>query len=64
VPVFGQEFYKISHKMCSLAGKAGVAAGTVYNYFSNKDEILLALTEEYWRQALLEMKTEITAVSF
>lgn len=30
----------------SLAGKAGVAAGTVYNYFSDKDEILLALTEE------------------
>ena len=35
-----------------------------YNYFSNQNEILLALTEEYWRQALLEMKTEITAVSF
>ena len=36
-----------------LAKKAGVATGTVYNYFTNKDEILLALTEEYWRQALL-----------
>lgn len=34
----------------SIAGKAGVAAGTVYNYFSSKDEILLALTEEYWKQ--------------
>ncbi len=39
-----------------LAKKAGVATGTVYNYFTNKDEILLALTEEYWRQALLEVK--------
>lgn len=48
----------------SLARKAGVATGTVYNYFSNKDEILLALTEEYWRQMLSEMKSEITAESF
>ena len=31
----------------AIANKAGVATGTVYNYFSNKDEILLALTEEY-----------------
>lgn len=48
----------------SIAKKAGIASGTVYNYFSNKDEILLALTEEYWKQALLEMGTKITADSF
>lgn len=48
----------------SLAKKAGVATGTVYNYFSNKDEILLALTEEYWSQILLELKTAVTADSF
>lgn len=48
----------------SIAQKAGIASGTVYNYFSNKDEILLALTEEYWKQTLLEMKTNVTADSF
>lgn len=48
----------------SIAKKAGIASGTVYNYFSNKDEILLALTEEYWRQTLIEMKTNVTADSF
>lgn len=32
--------------------------------FSNKDEILLALTKEYWKQILLEMRTVITADSF
>lgn len=48
----------------SIAKKAGIASGTVYNYFSNKDEILLTLTEEYWKQTLLEMRTEITADSF
>ena len=39
----------------SIAGKAGVAAGTVYNYFAGKDEILLALTEEYWKKTLSEI---------
>ncbi len=48
----------------SIAWKAGVATGTVYNYFSSKDEILLALTEEYWRQTLVEIRTAITADSF
>ena len=48
----------------TIAQRAGIATGTVYNYFSNKDEILLALTEEYWRQTLLDMKTKITANSF
>jgi AcrR family transcriptional regulator len=48
----------------SLAQRAGVATGTVYNYFSSKDEILLALTEEYWKKNLLEIKDAITADSF
>lgn len=48
----------------SIAKKAGVATGTVYNYFSNKDAILLALTEEYWKQALYETRTVITADLF
>ena len=47
-----------------LAKKAGIAAGTVYNYFSGKDEILLALTEEYWKKTLQEMQAEITGGSF
>ena len=48
----------------SIAKKAGVATGTVYNYFSCKDELLLALTEAYWKQALLEMDAALTADSF
>ena len=48
----------------TIAQRAGIATGTMYNYFSNKDEILLALTEEYWMQALVEMRTAITADSF
>lgn len=48
----------------ALAQRAGVAAGTVYNYFSGKEEILLALTEEYWEEALEEMEEAITAPDF
>lgn len=48
----------------TLAQRAGIATGTMYNYFSNKEEILLALTEEYWMQALLDMRTVSTADSF
>lgn len=48
----------------SIAKKAGVASGTVYNYFSGKDEILLALTKEYWKQVLLEMDDAIITDSF
>lgn len=48
----------------SIAQEAGVASGTVYNYFSSKDEILLALTEVYWQHALLEMEASVTAGSF
>lgn len=48
----------------SLASLAGVATGTVYNYFSDKEEILLELTEEYWKQTLAEMRIVITDRSF
>lgn len=48
----------------SIAKKAEVASGTVYNYFSNKDEILLALTETYWEQTILDMRTAINSNSF
>lgn len=48
----------------ALAGQAGIATGTVYNYFASKDDILLALTEEYWCKTLLEMRDKIHGGSF
>ena len=47
-----------------LASEVGIAVGTVYNYFDSKQEVLLALTEEYWDNALKEMRQSITAVRF
>lgn len=48
----------------TLAKRAGVASGTVYNYFENKDDILLLLTDEYWKSTLEEMQGAIHAGSF
>lgn len=47
-----------------IAKQAGIATGTVYNYFQSKNDILMALTEEYWKTALADMRWEITTVSF
>lgn len=47
-----------------LAKKANVASGTVYNYFANKEDILLALTDQYWRSALIELGQNISCDSF
>lgn len=34
----------------SLASKLGIATGSVYNYFPSKAELLLAVTEEFWKK--------------
>lgn len=48
----------------AIARETNIAPGTVYNYFTGKSEILLALTEEYWRSTLKEMEEEIREESF
>lgn len=47
-----------------LASEANIAVGTVYNYFESKQEVLLAMTEEYWNNALMEMQGSISAERF
>lgn len=42
--------------MREIARRAGVATGTVYNYFSSKEDILMALTEAYWQDTLEELR--------
>ena len=48
----------------AIAKATGVASGTVYNYFTGKDDILLALTQEYWCRTLGEMEGVIGSGSF
>lgn len=42
-----------------LAARAGIATGTIYNYFENKDEVLLTLSEEYWKKAISDLKAQL-----
>ena len=48
----------------TLAQRAGVASGTVYNYFENKSDILVAVTEEYWHEAMLELRRKTGKANF
>lgn len=47
-----------------LASRAGIATGTIYNYFENKDDILLSLADEYWKKALVELKQRLISGRF
>lgn len=47
-----------------LAKKAGIATGTVYNYFSCKDEILLALTEARWKEITEKIRGTVYSYCF
>lgn len=38
--------------MRKIAQKADIAVGTLYNYFDNKEEILLALAAEFWKEQM------------
>lgn len=50
--------------MRTLAKSAGVAVGSVYNYFSDKDDLLLTMTEEYWNQAMEELASAVGSGDF
>lgn len=47
-----------------LAKKAKIATGTVYNYFSSKDEIFLTLTEKYRHKIIEKIKVNSSSDCF
>ena len=46
-------------KVAEIASEAGVAEGTLYNYFQSKEELLLALFDEKWGGIIDEIKKKI-----
>ena len=46
--------------MRRLAAEANIAVGTVYHYFESKQEVLLTLTEDYWKDALVQMHEHVS----
>ena len=48
-------------KVSEIAREAGVADGTIYLYFENKDDILISLFEEQMRVVLENMKAQVAS---
>ncbi len=46
-------------KVAEIASEAGVAEGTLYNYFPGKEDLLLALFDEKWGGIINEIKGKI-----
>lgn len=47
-------------KVAEIASEAGVAEGTLYNYFQSKEELLLALFDEKWGGIIDEIRKKIS----
>lgn len=43
-------------KVAEIASEAGVAEGTLYNYFESKETLLLALFDEKWNAIITEIR--------
>ncbi len=49
VKVFAESGYHAA-KIHSIADEAGIAAGSIYSYFENKQQIILALFDDVWKE--------------
>jgi len=49
-------------KVAEIASEAGVAEGTLYNYFPSKEDLLLALFDEKWGRIIHDIKKKIIRV--
>ena len=47
-------------RVSEIASEAGVAEGTLYNYFPSKEDLLLALFDEKWSGIIDEIKNKIS----
>jgi TetR/AcrR family transcriptional regulator, fatty acid metabolism regulator protein len=47
-------------KVAEIAAEAGVAEGTLYNYFQSKEDLLLALFDEKWGGIISEIRGKIS----
>lgn len=46
-------------RMSDVAARAGVAEGTVYSYFSSKDDLIRALIGEFWAELTRDARSAI-----
>ncbi len=60
VSVFAEKGF-FNAKVSEIARRSGVANGTIYLYFANKDDILISLFEQEMKRIIGRMKAEIEA---
>jgi len=58
VKVFAEKGFFLS-KVSEIAREAGVADGTIYLYFKNKDDLLISIFEEKMREVISRFRDEI-----
>ena len=61
VRVFARKGY-FAARVADIAGQAGVADGTIYLYFRNKEDILVSLFDEIMAEHIEKGREELTAV--
>jgi TetR/AcrR family fatty acid metabolism transcriptional regulator len=61
VDVFAQNGY-FNAKVSEIAKAAGVADGTIYLYFDNKEDVLITIFREHTRNYLLSLERELMPV--
>lgn len=61
VKVFAERgFYHA--RVSEVAAEAGVAGGTIYNYFKNKDDLLISLFEDRMEAILADFRAELAGI--
>jgi len=59
IEIFARDGFHNS-KISSIAEKAGVATGSIYLYFKNKEEILIKIFENLWEEMINEVESIIS----
>jgi len=49
-------------KVAEIASEAGIAEGTIYNYFHSREDLLLALFDEKWGMIIDEIRKKIRRI--
>lgn len=55
IKIFAEEGFH-NAKISRIAEEAGIATGSVYIYFKNKDDILITIFKELWEKLYTELK--------
>ena len=62
IEVFAEKGFR-GARISDIAAEAGIAAGTIYLYFKNKDEVLLSIFEEKMEEVIAHLKTGLEGIS-